>query len=214
MWDRRVRSDSSGLLASYRPSEELAQGELTCPFVIPSDEDWPTALTDLGPACPLGLWVRGREHLARLTDSAVAVIGNRVPTEQAVTRAHDFAAALAEAGHTITATLAYGVDSTAHQAAAETGAASLAILPRGLDGAHPHTRPAAAFHRRQRQRRGQPLPARHNRQRRDAESQRRGAGRARPGGGPRVCVVLSPMGRLRCRRGRRGSGCPGVRRFG
>ncbi|MFE0420056.1 DNA-processing protein DprA [Streptomyces tendae] len=138
VWDRRVRSDSSGLLASYRPSEELAQGELTCPFVIPSDEEWPTALADLGPACPLGLWVRGRERLARQTDSAVAVTGNRVPTEQAVTRARDFATALAEAGHTVTATLAYGVDSTAHQAAAEKGRATLAVLPRGLDGAHPH----------------------------------------------------------------------------
>ncbi|MFF7452208.1 MULTISPECIES: hypothetical protein [unclassified Streptomyces] len=31
--------------------------------------------------------------------------GNRVPTEQPVTRAHDFATALAEAGHTVTATL-------------------------------------------------------------------------------------------------------------
>ncbi|MEH0433923.1 DNA-processing protein DprA [Streptomyces stelliscabiei] len=138
VWDRRVRSDGSGLLASYRPREELAQAELTCPFIIPSDEEWPTALADLGPACPLGLWVRGRERLARLTGSAVVVTGNRVPTEQAVTRAHDFATALAEAGHTVTATLAYGVDSAAHQAAAETGRASLAVLPRGLDGAHPH----------------------------------------------------------------------------
>ncbi|MDG9709760.1 DNA-processing protein DprA [Streptomyces sp. DH10] len=112
VWDRRVRSDGSGLLASYRPREELAQAELTCPFIIPSDEEWPTALADLGPACPLGLWVRGRERLARLTDSAVVVTGNRVPTERAVTRAGDFATALAEAGHTVTATLAYGVDST------------------------------------------------------------------------------------------------------
>ncbi|MDN6372092.1 MAG: DNA-protecting protein DprA, partial [Brevibacterium aurantiacum] len=28
-------------------------------LVIPSDDEWPTALTDLGPAAPLGLWVRG-----------------------------------------------------------------------------------------------------------------------------------------------------------
>ncbi|MDX3321107.1 DNA-processing protein DprA [Streptomyces sp. ME03-5684b] len=138
VWDRRVRIDGSGRLAHYRPHEELAQAELTCPFVIPSDQEWPTALADLGPSCPLGLWVRGRERLPRLTGSAVAVTGNRVPTEQAVARAHDFATALAEADHTVTATLAYGVDSTAHQAAAETGRASLAVLPRGLDGAHPH----------------------------------------------------------------------------
>jgi DNA protecting protein DprA len=138
VWVRRVRLDGSGRLAQYRPQEELAQARLSCQFVIPSDEEWPTALTDLGPACPLGLWVRGRDQLPRLTGSAVAVTGNRVPTEQAVTRARDFASALAEADHTVTATLAYGVDSTAHQAAAQTGRATLAVLPCGLDRAHPH----------------------------------------------------------------------------
>ncbi|MCX4862420.1 DNA-processing protein DprA [Streptomyces canus] len=138
VWEGRVRADASGLLSSYRPREELAQAELTCSFVIPSDEEWPTALADLGPACPLGLWVSGRERLPRLTSNAVTVTGNRAPTELAVTRAHDFATALAQAGHTVTATLAYGIDSTAHQAAAEAGRASLAVLPRGLDGAHPH----------------------------------------------------------------------------
>ncbi|MFC7309010.1 DNA-processing protein DprA [Streptomyces monticola] len=138
VWERRVRGDGSGRLSLYRPHEELAQAELTCPLVIPSDEEWPTALTDLGPACPLGLWVRGRERLPRLTDSAVAVTGNRAPTAQAVRRAHDFAAALAKADHTVTATLANGIDATAHRAAAATGRATLAVLPRGLDGAHPH----------------------------------------------------------------------------
>ncbi|WP_435218777.1 DNA-processing protein DprA [Streptomyces sp. bgisy034] len=118
VWDRRVRSDASGRLALYRPHGELAQAELTCPFIIPSDEEWPTALADLGPAGPLGLWVRGRARLPQLADSAVAVTGNRVPTEQSLTRTHAFATALAEADHTVTATLA--------------------VLPRGLDGAHPH----------------------------------------------------------------------------
>ncbi len=106
MWDRRVRHDGSGRLAHYRPHEEPAQAELTCQFVIPSDGEWPTALADLGPACPLSLWVRGRERLPQLTDSTVAVTGNRAPTEQAVTRAHIFATALAENDHTVTATLA------------------------------------------------------------------------------------------------------------
>ncbi|MFI9825267.1 single-stranded DNA-binding protein [Streptomyces sp. NPDC052013] len=64
VWDRHVRADGSGQLAQYKPHEELAQAELNCPLVIPSDEGWPTALNDLGPACPLGLWVRGRERLA------------------------------------------------------------------------------------------------------------------------------------------------------
>ncbi|WP_443077954.1 DNA-processing protein DprA [Streptomyces sp. NBC_01450] len=47
-----------------------------------------------------------------------------------------FATAVAEAGHTVTATLAYGVDSAAHRAAALAGRATLAVLPRRLDRAH------------------------------------------------------------------------------
>ncbi|MGY1583930.1 DNA-processing protein DprA [Streptomyces sp. MN13] len=63
---------------------------------------------------------------------------NRNATEQALTRADAFATAVAEAGHTVTATLAYGVDSAAHRAAARAGRATLAVLPCGLDRAHPH----------------------------------------------------------------------------
>ncbi|MFC8664020.1 DNA-processing protein DprA [Streptomyces sp. NPDC057199] len=138
VWEQRVRHDSSGRLAQYRPTEELDNAQLSCRFVIPSDEVWPTALADLGPSCPLGLWARGGDRLPQLTASAVAVTGNRNATEQATTRAQAFATALAEAGHTVTATLAYGVDSAAHRAAALAGRATLAVLPRGLDRAHPH----------------------------------------------------------------------------
>ncbi|MFF8932267.1 hypothetical protein ACF1AO_33945 [Streptomyces longwoodensis] len=49
VWDRRVRSDGSGWLAHYRPHEELAQAELTCPFVIPSDAEWPPPSPTWGP---------------------------------------------------------------------------------------------------------------------------------------------------------------------
>lgn len=87
---------------------------------------------------PVGLWARGGDQLPQLTASAVAVTGNRNATEQAITRARAFATAVAEAGHTVTATLAYGVDSAAHRASALAGRATLAVLPRGLDRAHPH----------------------------------------------------------------------------
>ncbi|MFC9932327.1 DNA-processing protein DprA [Streptomyces sp. NPDC127190] len=140
VWQRHVRRDSSGRLAQYKPQEELDRATLTCRFVIPSDEVWPTALADLGPHCPLGLWVRGSDQLLQLTARSVAVTGNRNATDQAIARAYAFAAAVAEAGHTVTATLAYGVDSAAHRAAAQAGRATLAVLPRGLDRAHPHDR--------------------------------------------------------------------------
>ncbi|WP_181383981.1 DNA-processing protein DprA [Streptomyces sp. NWU339] len=138
VWQYGVRHDASGRLAQYKPREELANAQLTCQFVIPSDDVWPAALADLGANCPLGLWVRGHEQLPELTAHAVAVTGNRAATAQALTRTQAFAAAVAEAGHTVTATLAYGVDSTAHRAAARAGLATLAVLPRGLDHAHPH----------------------------------------------------------------------------
>ena len=136
VWQYGVDHDASGRLAQYRPREELANAQLTCRFVIPSDDAWPASLSDLGTGCPLGLWVRGHEQLDTLTDQAVT--GNRAATAQALTRAHDFATAVAEAGHTVTATLAYGVDSTARRAAFQAGRATLAVLPRGLDRAHPH----------------------------------------------------------------------------
>ncbi|MFF0033955.1 DNA-processing protein DprA [Streptomyces avermitilis] len=55
-----------------------------------------------------------------------------------MTRARAFATAVAEAGHTVTATLAYGIDSPAQLAAIQAGRATLAVLPRGLDRAHPY----------------------------------------------------------------------------
>ncbi|WP_026179440.1 DNA-processing protein DprA [Streptomyces hokutonensis] len=139
VWQYGVDHDASGRLTQYRPREELANAQLTYRFVIPSDDTWPAALADLGPGCPLGLWVRGHQQLDTLTARAVAVTGNRAATSQALTRAQDFATVLAEAGHTVTATLAYGVDSTAHRAVAQAGRATLAVLPRGLDRAHPHS---------------------------------------------------------------------------
>jgi DNA processing protein len=55
VWEQRVRSDNSGRPAQYNPTDELANAQLSCRFIIPSDEVWPAALADLGPGCPLGL---------------------------------------------------------------------------------------------------------------------------------------------------------------
>ncbi|MEU6610303.1 DNA-processing protein DprA [Streptomyces shenzhenensis] len=138
VWQYGVDHDASGRLAQYKPREKLANAQLTCQFVIPPDDVWPAALADLGPDCPLGLWVRGHEQLPRLTARAVTVTGNRAATAEALTGMKAFATAVTEAGHTVTATLAYGVDSAAHRAAAQAGRATLAVLPHGLDRAHPH----------------------------------------------------------------------------
>ncbi|MET8808637.1 DNA-processing protein DprA [Streptomyces sp. NPDC004546] len=100
VWQYGVDHDASTPPAvSYWPREELANAQLT-------DR-------------PLGLWVRGHEQLPQLTTRAVAVTGNRAATAEALTRTQAFATAVAEAGHTVTTTLAYGIDSAAHRAAAQ-----------------------------------------------------------------------------------------------
>ncbi|MFD5814688.1 DNA-processing protein DprA [Streptomyces sp. NPDC127038] len=138
VWEQRVRRDNTGRLAQYRPEAELSNAQLTCRFLIPCDPQWPARLTDLGPATPLGLWARGHEHLPKLTTSTIVVTGNRAAGPQTIARAREFAGALAETGHTVAASLAYGVDTAAHEAALLIGP-TLAVLPRGLDQAHPHT---------------------------------------------------------------------------
>ncbi|MGW6214310.1 DNA-processing protein DprA [Streptomyces sp. NPDC055109] len=137
VWEQRVRRDNTGLLTRYRPESELANAQLSCRFLIPSDPQWPAALTDLGAACPLGLWVRGHDHLSELTASTIVVTGNRATSPETIDRAREFAGAIAEAGHTVAASLAYGVDAAAHEAALPNGP-TLAVLPRGLDQAYPH----------------------------------------------------------------------------
>ncbi|QDN74550.1 DNA-protecting protein DprA [Streptomyces mirabilis] len=139
VWQQRVRLDNTGRLAQHRPEHELSNAQLSCRFLIPSDAQWPAALADLGPACPLGLWVRGYDRLPELTASTVVVTGNRMASTEVTDRAKAFAGAVAEAGHTVAATLAYGVDATAHEAAELIGGTTLAVLPRGLDRAYPHT---------------------------------------------------------------------------
>ncbi|WP_393101720.1 DNA-processing protein DprA [Streptomyces sp. LN325] len=138
VWQQRVRLDHTGRLGQYRTEHELSSTQLSCRFVIPSDPQWPGALADLGPACPLGLWVRGYEQLPKLIASTVVVTGNRMASTEVTDRAKAFATTVAEAGHTVAATLAYGVDTAAHEAAALMGATTLAVLPRGLDHAYPH----------------------------------------------------------------------------
>ncbi|MER7982446.1 DNA-processing protein DprA [Streptomyces sp. NPDC095817] len=138
VWEQRVRRDNTGRLAQYRPESELANAQLSCRFLIPSDPQWPAALTDLGAACPLGLWVRGHDHLSELTASTIVVTGNRAASSEAIARARQFAEAVSFTGHTVAASLAYGVDAAAHEAALLNGP-TLAVLPRGLDQAYPHT---------------------------------------------------------------------------
>ncbi|WP_374602107.1 DNA-processing protein DprA [Arenimonas sp.] len=67
----------------------------------------------------------------------VALVGSRRPSPAGRQRAHDFAAALAQAGWAVTSGLAEGIDAAAHAGALAAGGRTLAVVGTGLDRSYP-----------------------------------------------------------------------------
>jgi DNA processing protein len=84
---------------------------------------------------PAALFVEGDPGI--LWQPQIAVIGSRNPTNGGLEHARDFATTLASRGMTITSGLASGIDSAAHEAALDAGAATVAVNGTGLDLVYP-----------------------------------------------------------------------------
>lgn len=106
-------------------------------LVIPSDDEWPTALRDLGPAAPLGLWVRGRVRLNAALQRAVAIVGARAASNYGTKCASDLAWDLAVRGQTIVSGGAFGIDAAAHRAAIAREGTTIAFMAGGVDRFYP-----------------------------------------------------------------------------
>ncbi|MDQ0709148.1 DNA processing protein [Arthrobacter woluwensis] len=112
-------------------------------FLMPSDEEWPRQLDDLGLQAPLGLWFRGNPSLLPDAGRAVAVVGSRDSTAYGATVSADIAHGLARRGFTVVSGGAYGIDAHAHRAAlagADPGgdrAPTVAFMAGGLDRFYP-----------------------------------------------------------------------------
>ncbi len=98
------------------------------------DERYPALLTEISVA-PAALFTAG--NVDALWQPQLAVIGSRNPTAGGVENARDFAGTLARHGFTITSGLAMGIDGTAHRAALDAGAMTVAVLGSGLDRIYP-----------------------------------------------------------------------------
>jgi DNA processing protein len=98
------------------------------------DPDFPTLLQRT-PAAPAALFVAGDP--TALWRPQVAIVGSRNPTAAGRENAAAFAAALADAGLTITSGLAEGVDAAAHAAALATPAGTIAVVGTGPDRVYP-----------------------------------------------------------------------------
>lgn len=133
-------------LSDYEPCPEglaraeLAAGRRAGARLLRCDRpDYPTALRDLPDAPPV-LWLRG--DAGALARPMVAVIGARSASSLGLRMARGMAAALAEAGVTVVAGLARGIDTAAHEATAEAG--TVAVLAGGIDRIYPSENAALA----------------------------------------------------------------------
>ena len=106
-------------------------------LVIPDDDEWPRMLDDLGPAAPLGLWVRGAASLSTVLARAVAVVGARAASSYGTKCASDLAWDLAARGITVVSGGAFGIDAAAHRAAIAREAPTVAFMAGGVDRFYP-----------------------------------------------------------------------------
>lgn len=112
---------------------ELAAGHKAGAALLRYDDPaYPAALRDLDDAPPV-LWVKGR--LDCLARPAIAVIGARNASSLGLRMAHGMAGALACAGVTVTAGLARGIDTAAHEASCAAG--TVAVLAGGIGRIYP-----------------------------------------------------------------------------
>lgn len=107
-------------------------------FLIPSDEQWPTSLHDLGDRAPYGLWVIGNTDLLQGdVANRVTVTGSRAATGYGTFVAEEIASDLAQDGRTVVAGGAYGIEGAAHRAALSGRGNTIAVMASGVDRPYP-----------------------------------------------------------------------------
>ncbi|MEM5316278.1 DNA-processing protein DprA [Paraburkholderia sp. JHI869] len=124
-------------LADFAAQLEALQAWRTEPgnaLITLADPAYPARLLDMPDPPPL-LYVKGRLEL--LHARAVAVVGSRSATPQAIDDAARFARTLAAAGLTVVSGLALGVDGAAHRGALHESGGTVAVIGTGADLVYP-----------------------------------------------------------------------------
>ncbi|MCF7522087.1 DNA-processing protein DprA [Neisseria sp. ZJ106] len=123
-----------------RLAEQAAEAALAwemrdgCRLLLLHDSDFPLMLAE-GITPPPLLFARGQtEYLSR---PAVAVVGSRHATPQALRIAQEFGAALSGQGITVVSGMAAGIDTAAHQGALRHNGGTVAVWGTGIDRVYP-----------------------------------------------------------------------------
>lgn len=106
-------------------------------FITAADDEWPFAFAVLDELAPIGLWVRGSENLANISEQAISIVGARSSTSYGQRVAADIAAYAAGVGITVVSGAAYGIDAAAHRGALANNGPTIAVLACGVDVAYP-----------------------------------------------------------------------------
>lgn len=115
--------------AEMEKIEALGLGVLTW-----ESDQYPSLLRHIDYPPPL-IYLRG--DILPADEWAVAVVGTRTPSAYGKEVVRRLAGGLAENGITIVSGLAFGIDGSAHQAALDAGARTLAVFGCGLDTIYP-----------------------------------------------------------------------------
>jgi DNA processing protein len=99
--------------------------------LVPGDPDYPAALVDLGSKSPL--YLRGTLPKG----PAIAIVGKREASEEALAFTRDVVSALAEKKVSIWSGGARGVDAAAHRGALDAGVPTVVVFGGGLDRIYP-----------------------------------------------------------------------------
>lgn len=135
VWRERLHSVSSPDTVAAQMVTFERQG---LQVLIPSDNDWPVALGDLGERTPYALWTRGETALlAKPPTDRITLTGARASTAYGEHIAAELSRDLALSGRVIVAGGAYGIEATAHRSAMATGGSTVAVLAGGVDRAYP-----------------------------------------------------------------------------
>ncbi|MBN9739475.1 MULTISPECIES: DNA-processing protein DprA [unclassified Pseudonocardia] len=136
----REQVTPDGVRAAAAAVEVDAETSARCGarLLIPEDEQWPTALAaTMGIPGAQGMWVRGRAGLEMLSQPSVVVSGSRAASGYGIHVATDLAGGLSGAGRVIMSGAGFGIDAAAHRGALAAQGTTVAVLPCGIDRAHP-----------------------------------------------------------------------------
>ncbi len=135
IWREHLRSRiEPGLVGGVA---KLQGGEFR--ILIPSDDEWPTALNDLGDRAPYLLWARGAtSFLTTAVSDRVTITGARASSGYGEHVTTELAMGMADEERIVVSGGAYGIEAAAHRAALAAGGHTIAVQASGLDRPYPN----------------------------------------------------------------------------